>query len=208
MTENINQKIADLRRKNEENWAATRARAQAETGMLNSALNRRRDATISLPQVTADAHTFIKSPERVNAESRAESDAYNRETATQVAEIQGEYSVKSAAAGKSSGGGGGCFITTATVEALGLDNGEDVLNEFRGFRDNWLAEQKGGNDLIAKYYETAPAIVDAVGSMKSVYLLVWEKYLKPCRDYIKNEKNDDALNVYRSMCNDLEGSFL
>ena len=207
MTDNINQKIADLRRRNAENWAKTRAETQAYTGMLNATLNRRRDETVSLPQTTAAAHSYIKPAAEVAAEAQATSDAYNRETAVKVAEINKEANIAAAAAGKSDGGGG-CFITTATVDALGLDDGENVLNEFRGFRDNWLSNQQGGDDLIAKYYATAPAIVDSIGSMKSVYLLVWEKYLKPCQDFIKREKNDDALNLYRSMCNDLEGSFL
>lgn len=55
---------------------------------------------------------------------------------------------------------GDCFLTTAAVETIGLPDDCWELETLRRFRDEWLADQPGGNEDIARYYDGAPAIAD------------------------------------------------
>src|SRR5436190_8142871 len=52
-----------------------------------------------------------------------------------------------------------CFITTACVRHYNLPDNCYQLQTLRFFRDNYLKNQKGGNDLINLYYSLAPSIV-------------------------------------------------
>ncbi|MEM6909431.1 MAG: CFI-box-CTERM domain-containing protein [Pseudomonadota bacterium] len=56
----------------------------------------------------------------------------------------------------------GCFLTTAAVETIGLDDDCWELQTLRRFRDNWLADQTDGAADIARYYEYAPTIADGL----------------------------------------------
>ena len=60
------------------------------------------------------------------------------------------------------GGGGGCFITTAAVEFMGLDDDCEELNTLRIFRDKLVAEDSELRELVLEYYRTAPQIVKAI----------------------------------------------
>jgi hypothetical protein len=108
----------------------------------------------------------------------------------------------------SGGGGGGCFITTATVNAIGSSYGEEILNEFRVFRDSWLKNQPNGDELIARYYEIAPIIVEKIGDSISQYEQIWTLYLMPCRNLLNAGENKSALALYSAMCDSLEEKYL
>lgn len=55
-----------------------------------------------------------------------------------------------------------CFLTTAAVQTIGLDDDCWELATLRRFRDGWLARQSGGAEDIARYYADAPAIAEAL----------------------------------------------
>jgi hypothetical protein len=153
-------------------------------------------------QQIADQQAFSLAAE---ARQNAHQEQMQAESLKAQKEMQAENQAFQAA---HSGGGGGCFITTATVNSLGISNGEDVLNEFRYFRDDWLKNQPNGDEIIARYYDIAPKIVSAMGNLKSVYGVIWEKYLKPCREFIQQKNNAAAFSLYREMCLRLESKFL
>lgn len=70
----------------------------------------------------------------------------------------------------------GCFLTTATCEAVGLDDDCWELRTLRRFRDGWLAEQSGGMDDIKAYYAKAPAIVERLrGDRQALLRLYWTR---------------------------------
>ena len=56
----------------------------------------------------------------------------------------------------------GCYITTAICEEFGKPDDCYELTSFRNFRDTWLKQQPGGQNLIAQYYKTAPTIVELI----------------------------------------------
>ncbi|MGB3469971.1 MAG: CFI-box-CTERM domain-containing protein [Erythrobacter sp.] len=51
-----------------------------------------------------------------------------------------------------------CFLTTAASDLLNKPDNCWELTQLRRFRDHWLADQIGGPEQIAEYYERAPAI--------------------------------------------------
>lgn len=106
---------------------------------------------------------------------------------------------------------GGCFITTATVTALGKDDDCCELTTFRGFRDNWLRHQPGGNDLILQYYHLAPSIVATIDSCPDAvekYGFIWEHRLKNCYYLITEQRNEEACEQYLALMHELTDEYL
>lgn len=98
--------------------------------------------------------------------------------------------------------GGGCYITTATCEELGKSDDCYELNTFRGFRDNWLKFQPNGQDLIERYYATAPAIVELINKQPNrseVYHQLNEQYLSKCLSHIEKNENEECKKIYVNM---------
>lgn len=98
--------------------------------------------------------------------------------------------------------GGGCYITTATCEELGKPDDCYELNAFRGFRDNWLKFQTDGQELIERYYSTAPAIVELINKQPNrseVYHHLNEQYLSKCLSHIEKNENEECKKIYVNM---------
>lgn len=100
------------------------------------------------------------------------------------------------------GSGGGCYITTATCEELGKPDDCYELTMFRNFRDNWLSNQPDGKELIARYYKTAPAVVELINKQKNrveIYHYISDTYLVKCLDYIEKGENQKCKELYIDM---------
>lgn len=52
-----------------------------------------------------------------------------------------------------------CFITTACAHFYNLPDNCYQLQTLRSFRDNYLKNEKEGNELIQQYYSVAPSLV-------------------------------------------------
>ena len=110
-------------------------------------------------------------------------------------------------------GGGGCFVTTATLTSIGKSDDCIELQVFRNFRDNWLSEQKGGQQLILEYYEIAPKIVSAINSLPlsermKVYKRIWKDGIQPCLMLIQNKRYSDAKAIYEKIILGLKEIYL
>ena len=70
-----------------------------------------------------------------------------------------------------------CFLTTATVGAIGLADDCWELSTLRRFRDSWLARQAYGQALIADYYALAPRIVERIGTRPDAQRIWRRTYL-------------------------------
>lgn len=110
----------------------------------------------------------------------------------------------------SSGGSGkGCYITTATLNYLNKPDDCYELNAFREFRDNWLSKQPGGIDLINRYYEVAPRIVELIdnsSNKEEIYNGLWLNYLSQCLNLIKSKEYEESKNLYIKMVTYLENA--
>jgi hypothetical protein len=59
---------------------------------------------------------------------------------------------------------GWCFLTTACVEYAGLPDNCWELQMIRRLRDEYIVNLPDGNEFLAEYYDTAPAIIRAIRS--------------------------------------------
>jgi predicted GTPase len=103
-----------------------------------------------------------------------------------------------------------CFITTATCKVLGKPDGCYELNAFRGFRDNWLVKQPGGNALVSEYYEIAPEIVSAIEKeprKDDIYRSIWDEYLTKCLADIEAGEYKECKKKYTAMVNSLREKY-
>ena len=100
----------------------------------------------------------------------------------------------------------GCFITTACMYSKGLQDDCSELQLFRRFRDEWLANQSEGPELIAQYYSIAPDIVEKLNQRKDAKKIYDDLYLcfiEPCLKFIVHEEYEKALDIYRETVNKL-----
>lgn len=112
----------------------------------------------------------------------------------------------------SQGGGGGdssgdCFITTATVDHMGMVDNAPVLETLRWFRDNVLAKTEEGRAKIVEYYETAPTIVDRLNQRvdaEAVYRDLFKRFISPAATAVTDGKYEQAEQIYTDMVMDLQ----
>ena len=106
------------------------------------------------------------------------------------------------------GGGGGCYITTATCQEYGKSDNCYELTMFRSFRDTWLRKQPDGEQLIKRYYATAPALVELINKQpnrRAIYRYLNEAYLSKCLRYIEDGENVKCKELYVDMVEFLYG---
>jgi len=98
--------------------------------------------------------------------------------------------------------GGFCFITTAVCEYMGKADDCIELKTLRKFRDEWLAFQSGGQELIERYYEIAPGIVEKIKDSPFYEYYcesLWKEYLSPCLEMISLGDYEACKNHYTDM---------
>ena len=102
----------------------------------------------------------------------------------------------------------GCFLTTAVCEYLGKADDCEELTTLRAYRDNWLAKQPGGRELIEEYYAIAPGIVRAMKESEDYGAISEEllaRYIRPCLALIAEGKNEECKQLYIEMVRYAEG---
>lgn len=95
-----------------------------------------------------------------------------------------------------------CYITTAICDELGKPDDCYELNAFRCFRDNWLSLQSDGQELIKRYYDTAPRIVELINEQQNrseIYHYLNDQYLSKCLSHIEKNENEECKSIYVKM---------
>lgn len=103
-----------------------------------------------------------------------------------------------------------CYITTATCRASGKTDNCPELTSFRSFRDGWMI-RNGDEDLIAEYYDKAPAIVaciDLCDDSAARYEEIRARWLTPCYESLREERYADCRALYTDMVRTLEKRYL
>jgi hypothetical protein len=101
---------------------------------------------------------------------------------------------------------GKCYITTACVEFMGLDDDCEELTVLRNFRDTYLASRNNGPELIQSYYQNAPKIVSNIRrreDKEEIFIRLY-KIIRQCVDAIKEGDNEFAFHFYCRMVVDLK----
>lgn len=101
----------------------------------------------------------------------------------------------------SSGSSGICFLTTACCEYMGLPDDCRELQTMRRFRDSYLRNIPNGPEMIALYYEDAPAIVAAIQSHPQKQEILDGMYKQICEivSMVEKGENDKAVISYLYM---------
>jgi hypothetical protein len=104
----------------------------------------------------------------------------------------------------------GCFVSTACIEAMGLDGNCSELSILKRFRDDFVGNAPGGKGDIREYYELAPAIVDSInskGESQQIYDVIYRKMILPVIYLIENGKPTDAYALCRAFLQNLRQTF-
>ncbi len=104
----------------------------------------------------------------------------------------------------------GCFLTTATCSAMGYKDDCEVLQAYRRYRDDILAKEDDGSQIIKEYYELAPEIlkrIDKLYDSASVYRAMWEEYLLPGYKLLLEKRYPEAKKLYIKLVTSLMERF-
>ena len=107
----------------------------------------------------------------------------------------------------------GCFITAACVEAMDLQDDCYELMLLRLFRREYVEKLPDGAQVLAEYREKAPRIVDAINTLgpeaaREVWDDLYRNGVRRSVELITNGAWDEAYDLYRRTCADLETRFL
>jgi len=104
-----------------------------------------------------------------------------------------------------------CYVTTAVCQNLHMGEECEELRLIKDFRDHYLAEKDGGQEMIASYYDIAPTLVKKISrstNAPEIYKMLWLKFIKPCVDFIKSGNNSACEEVYCNMVNTLRTEYM
>ncbi len=108
------------------------------------------------------------------------------------------------------GNGGGCFLTTACVNARGLQDDCLELETLRAFRERVLMPSAGGRAMIKEYEHIAPLIVESIDSSempRSIWDGVYSDVQKAASLVIAGSYNQ-AFEHYKGMTSKLKAKYL
>lgn len=103
-----------------------------------------------------------------------------------------------------------CYITTAVCKTLGKPDDCYELQQFRGYRDNYLMKLENGEAMVQKYYDLAPTIVKHINRQEhaaEIYAMIWQQYLSPCLHMIENGENRTCMELYVSMVKEMQAAY-
>ncbi|MCR5032687.1 MAG: hypothetical protein K6A92_07485 [Lachnospiraceae bacterium] len=104
-----------------------------------------------------------------------------------------------------------CYITTAVCENRNMGTSCEELQLIRSFRDEYMASFPEGRALIEEYYDIAPTIVKRIGKAPnpdSIYGMIWQEYIRPCVDKIKEGDLSGCMDLYCRMVENLRELFI
>ena len=95
-----------------------------------------------------------------------------------------------------------CYLTTIVCETLAKEDNDPVLNSMRGFRDNVLQKSAEYDNILKRYDGIGPLIADHIRKDSDRLTLseyLYDKFLSPISNYIKEKKNEKAITLYEIM---------
>ncbi|MGT2799854.1 CFI-box-CTERM domain-containing protein [Streptococcus marmotae] len=106
---------------------------------------------------------------------------------------------------------GGCYLTTATVDYMGLADEGAELTALRDFRDRYLLTFEEGEKDVEHYYQIAPQLVKIIQqSDRRAELLnsIYQDLILPCLTLIKEGKFAETHQLYKNYTLALEKELL
>lgn len=103
-----------------------------------------------------------------------------------------------------------CYITTAVCDSLNKPDNCRELSILRDYRDNILANEAGGKEIIDEYYNIAPTIVKRINrELKSeeIYNDLYKNYILGCIEDIENKEYEKCKEAYTAMVTELKSKY-
>ncbi len=103
-----------------------------------------------------------------------------------------------------------CYVTTAVCRTFGKPDDCYELNLFRHFRDTYMADYPGGDEMIQMYYDVAPSIVKHISQRPDsdqIFASIWTDWLDPCRRKIESGDMEGCLELYKQMVFHLKDAY-
>lgn len=103
-----------------------------------------------------------------------------------------------------------CYITTAVCRTFGKSDDCYELTLLRDYRDTYLADSPGGEELIQEYYDVAPSIVKHIDQQPDsdvIYRSIWDEWLSPCIDMIESSQMEGCREHYIDMVHTLQKKY-
>jgi len=104
----------------------------------------------------------------------------------------------------------GCYITTIVCDILGYEDNCELLQLLRKFRDTTLKTNAEYLPLLFEYDTIGPVISECIKNEKNndvIALGLLKHFLLPCAKLIKEEKIEEAIDVYKNMVTYLHDEF-
>ena len=101
----------------------------------------------------------------------------------------------------------GCYLTTIMCNILKMPDDNPFLNTMRYFRGNVLQKDKKYSNLLVEYDVIGPIISNNIANDPlnlQISIDCMFKYIKPIVKLIKEKNNDEAINQYIEMTNNLK----
>lgn len=95
----------------------------------------------------------------------------------------------------------GCYLTTACVDFAGLSDSCELLVAMRELRDDYVANQPNGKELISEYYTVSPNLVTAI-NQRIDYAQIYEAMLielTAIKEMVKSKNYENAASAYTAM---------
>ena len=184
-------------------------------GLIDSNLNRQRNDVATMMNLGNVANNMVKTPTpypqgNVQNVSTASTAWANQLAGEDIKRREGMSDMWGSILGGGGSGGGmlGSYIATATTQSIG----EEGLKVFEDWRDYMFTVLPTFTSSFGRYRATAPKIVEEIDkkeNSKALYKEIWDDYLKPIYDMIKEDKdNPKALSDYKVMVRDLTKKYL
>ena len=96
----------------------------------------------------------------------------------------------------------GCFLTTIVHQILGKKDNDEILENFRLFRDNILQKNEKYHNILKEYDVIGPMIVECIEldeNKEKMANTIYKHILLPLDNKIKNKEYDYAVNMYQCM---------
>ena len=105
----------------------------------------------------------------------------------------------------------GCYVSTACIRAKGMHDDCSDLRILREYRDSYLLKKEGGIRDIARYYKTAPDVVNSIDSLPSsaeIWLDLYDSLVSPCVTLIRQGELEKVYEIYKNCVLELEKKYL
>ena len=104
----------------------------------------------------------------------------------------------------------GCYLTTMMCNILKMSDNSPFLNTMRDFRNNILQQSEKYKELLVEYDIIGPIIAENLSKDPHKYQISangFFKYIKPITKFIKENKNEQAINAYTEMTEKLKSFY-